>query len=261
MIGDTPSDRTADRSWPEVPLALAGPTDGVLTAIGDAPSLLTAAERGRADAFRSARDRRDYVAAHALVRTCAARLAGTPPSQLTLLQRCRQCGGAHGRPTLLEAPRLSVSLSHTTGYVAAMAGFDPVGIDVEDCTRLPDLAAARLTLTALEEAAVMASAVPRAAFLRQWVRKETFVKLGVVAIDDLQHLDLSDLPMEVGGPAGDGGIRSGTRAVRWDGWHLLEWWDAAAGVVGSAASRELPTLVTFDEPAPEGAPNSLVQGL
>ncbi|MFD5616964.1 hypothetical protein, partial [Streptomyces yangpuensis] len=49
-------------------LALAGPTGAVLAAAGDVRELLTRTELDRAGALRSAGDRDDFLAAHALVR-------------------------------------------------------------------------------------------------------------------------------------------------------------------------------------------------
>ncbi|MFB7169358.1 hypothetical protein ACFCYM_00750 [Streptomyces sp. NPDC056254] len=49
-------------------LALAGPTGAVLAAAGDVRALLTRTELDRAGALRSAGDRDDFLAAHALVR-------------------------------------------------------------------------------------------------------------------------------------------------------------------------------------------------
>ncbi|MFB6693848.1 hypothetical protein ACFCX3_25300 [Streptomyces virginiae] len=49
-------------------LALAGTTGAVLAAAGDVRELLTRTELDRAGALRSAGDRDDFLAAHALVR-------------------------------------------------------------------------------------------------------------------------------------------------------------------------------------------------
>ncbi|MFD9100622.1 hypothetical protein ACFVZN_06065 [Streptomyces virginiae] len=59
-------------------LALAGPTGAVLAAAGDVRELLTRTELDRAGALRSAGDRDDFLAAHALVRLCAGRRRGRP---------------------------------------------------------------------------------------------------------------------------------------------------------------------------------------
>jgi 4'-phosphopantetheinyl transferase len=234
------------RSDGGTPLVLAGPTAAVLDLIGDAEALLTGAELARAGAFRQPSDRSDFVAAHALVRLCAARqLPGVEADGLTVVQRCAQCGGAHGRPMLLEAPRLAVSLTHTQGYVAAVAGFGPVGIDAEMTTRRHDLAAAELALHPSELDAVKAAADPPLAFLRQWVRKEALVKLGAGTIDGMRSLNLAALPLgdelrDHTRPAGPG-----ERVLSWDRWQLLDWWQPAVGAIGTAVARIPPSLVTI----------------
>jgi 4'-phosphopantetheinyl transferase len=232
-----------------VPLVLAGPTVAVLAQLDGAERLLSDVELARAGAFRRPSDRSDFIAAHALARVCAAeRLPGAEPGGLTLVQRCDRCGGAHGRPTVLEAPELSVSLAHTGGYVAAIAGDGPVGVDAERTDGRADLAAAELALNAEELRAVLAAPDPGLAFLRQWVRKEALVKVGVAAIDGMRDLDLGALPpASTAAPGyGEPGVQEpGTRPLRWDRWHLLDWWQPSAGAIGTAVAAVPPRLVTL----------------
>src|SRR5258705_7785908 len=94
-------------------------------------TLLTDVERGRAEKFRFADDRSDFVAAHLLVRACGGEVLGRSPADLTLSQQCPTCAGPHGPPRLAPAEGLAVSLAHTRGHVAACAGPGPVGVDVE----------------------------------------------------------------------------------------------------------------------------------
>ncbi|WP_055553639.1 4'-phosphopantetheinyl transferase family protein [Streptomyces kanamyceticus] len=151
-------------------------------------------ERERAARLPAGPRRRDYLAAHVLVRLCAARLTGTPADTLVLGQHCDDCGGDdHGRPFLRDHPGIHVSLSHTTGAVAAAAGTDPVGVDVEDATAAVfDARVAARVLAPAELAAVHADPDPARAFLRLWVRKEALVKVGISAIGRLRELDLTD---------------------------------------------------------------------
>jgi 4'-phosphopantetheinyl transferase len=79
---------------------VAGSTDEVLDVVG---GTLTDAERERAGRFTRRRDRLDFVAAHLLVRHCAAELIGTRSCMLTVRQWCEKCRQAHGRPWLAEA--------------------------------------------------------------------------------------------------------------------------------------------------------------
>lgn len=69
------------------------------------------------------------ASAHALLRLLLRELTGTPPVTHVLTRRCRECGGAHGRPTL---PTAWVSVARTPVLVAAAAtSAGHVGIDVE----------------------------------------------------------------------------------------------------------------------------------
>lgn len=151
-------------------------------------------ERERAARLTAGPRRRDYLAAHVLVRLCAAPLTGTSPDTLVLAQHCDDCGGDdHGRPYLPEHPGIHVSLSHTTGAVAAAAGTDPVGVDVEDATAAVfDARVAARVLAPAELAAVRADPDPARAFLRVWVRKEALVKVGISTLGRLRELDLTD---------------------------------------------------------------------
>ncbi|MFJ9697360.1 4'-phosphopantetheinyl transferase family protein [Kitasatospora sp. NPDC101183] len=227
-----------DRSAPLVAVAS---TDAVLRhpEAGEQAGehLLTAMERERAARFRHDTSRADYTAGHVLVRLCAARLLGVPTASVVLAQECPDCGLAdHGKPYLPDHPGVEVTLSHTRGVVAAGAGFQPIGVDVELAVRGGSLrAVARRVLTPGELAAVEAAAEPDLAFLRQWVRKESLIKIGRARLDTLGTLDLAALPLDVppGAP-----LRS-----RYEDLHLLDWTDrehdAAVAAVSTAAPRVL----------------------
>ncbi|GGZ69838.1 hypothetical protein GCM10010371_32130 [Streptomyces subrutilus] len=205
-------------------VALAGPTAAVLARAGDVRELLTRTELARAGALRSAGDRDDFLAAHALVRLCAGRLLGRPAHSLTVVQSCGRCPRPHGRPRLAEAPGTGVSLAHTPGWVAAAAASGPVGVDLETVDgRPPDPRTTALACTREERAALAAADHPQRAFLRQWVRKESLVKVGAGTLDEAARLDL---PVYGRAPA------------RWRGWRLLDWDAEGERVVGCVAARE-----------------------
>ncbi len=222
------------------PLVLAGGTREILASIRDPWSLLTSAELDRAEAFRRETDRLDFVAAHVLVRVCAACLLGSSAENLTVKQRCDRCGGSHGRPFLGEAPSLYVSLSHTRRYVAAAVGSVPVGVDVERYDReVPDPAMLTIVLSPREIPAVHAAPAPQLAFLRQWVRKEAMVKMGITSIDEMATLDLAELSVD------EDGSRSLQRCTSWNGWRLLDWLDPAHQVIGTAVASTTPHLAAW----------------
>ncbi|MFV0136410.1 4'-phosphopantetheinyl transferase family protein [Streptomyces sp. HMX87] len=183
------------------PLAVVASTDEVLRHPRAGLHLLNEGERVRLARFHREGARRDFIAAHVLVRLCAGRLLGVDPAGVAFAQHCPECSESdHGRPLLTDRPDVHLSLSHADGVVAAAAGYVPVGIDVE--RRAQRRAQGRRAnvmrhvLTAAELDLVAAHSDPDYAFLRQWVRKEALIKLGRTAMDSLGVLDLSALPLD-----------------------------------------------------------------
>lgn len=151
---------------------------------------LTATEQVRHDRLRAERDRRSYLAAHRLVRVCAAELVGADPADVELAQQCPECRLTdHGRPYVVGAPEVHVSLSHTRGWVAAMASRSVCGIDVEQVREVSS-GVPRRVLAAGEQAWVADQPDPTRAFAVLWARKEALVKAGVGSIDDAARLDV-----------------------------------------------------------------------
>ncbi|MFJ2396490.1 4'-phosphopantetheinyl transferase family protein [Streptomyces sp. NPDC087843] len=204
----------------DAPLVMFRPTADVLRFIGSVT--LAPYEQQRA-ARLPVGPHEDYLAAHILVRLCAARLTGVPPATLVLGQLCGDCGGEdHGRPFLRGRPGIQVSLSHARGAVAAAAGPGPVGVDVEDvATAAFDPRVAARVLAPAELAAVRADPDPERAFLRLWVRKEALVKVGVATLGRLRELDL-------------------TAPGALPGWRFLEWNSPDGGVTAAAVARTTP---------------------
>ncbi|MFF2955393.1 4'-phosphopantetheinyl transferase family protein [Kitasatospora sp. NPDC057965] len=205
----------------------------VLRHPGAGEHLLTGVEKERAARFRHESGRVDFIAAHALVRLCAARLLGVPATALTLAQHCPDCGkGDHGKPYLPDHPGVAVSLSHTKGVVAAAAGHRPIGVDVELTDRGGSLLdVAPRVLTEAELRLVREHPDPARAFLRLWVRKEALIKIGRTTLDGLAAVDLSGLPLDLP----DGRPLLST----FEGLRLLDWVDEAHGAA-VAAVCELP---------------------
>ncbi|WP_327287791.1 4'-phosphopantetheinyl transferase family protein [Streptomyces sp. NBC_01198] len=139
-------------------------------------ALLDAGERARADAYRSADDRRRYVVAHGALRLIVAAHLGAPAREI------RWVRGPHGKPEL--AGRwcgARVNLSHSGDFaVVALTASRPVGVDVQRV--LPHLAAdamAHRYFSPEEAASVRGTpdAASRAAlFADLWARKEALVK-------------------------------------------------------------------------------------
>lgn len=195
-----------------LPVVMGGRTDEVPAA----PQWLTAVEHERAARFVRETDRRSFVAAHVLVRLCAAQVLGADPAALTLVQHCDVHGPGHGRPSLREAPGLGVSLTHTRDYVCAAAATGRVGVDAEHVPPGPvDEALARQVLAEEERAAVGDGQ----ALIRAWVRKEALIKRGELTLDTMNKA-----------------------AQDWSEHHLLEWQEGTVLVtaITDAPARRAP---------------------
>lgn len=219
-------------------------SDDVLAFSGSAVSgslgVLTDAEQNRGKRLRRPEDQRDYLAAHLLVRLCAADVGNLAPPDVTIVQRCIICGGDHGRPFVADRPDLYVSLSHGRGFVAAAASLGPIGVDIEALDperrgefRIEDFAG---VLAPAEGATITASADPQLAFLRSWVRKESLVKVGRVGIDAVAALDLAGLASG-----------NGLAEVPFECWTLVDWFDSDLNLVGSVAAGSAATVVRADQ--------------
>lgn len=174
---------------------MAGPTQAVLRKALFALPGLNAGERRRSEAFSDDRDRDAFLAAHLLVRLCAARWINSAPERINLVQRCAVCGGPHGRPLIEAAEWLAVSLTHTRGYVAAAAAPGAVAVDVErPSPRLLNAGLLQAAFSAGEQALVAASPAPADAVTRLWLVKECLIKLGRASLDELAKVDATSVP-------------------------------------------------------------------
>lgn len=140
--------------------------------------LLPATERQRWQRFRSGRDRKLYLAAHALARLVAGALLDVSPADLRFVARCLDCGGPHGKPTL-PGSGLELSITHSAGRVGvAVSRGVPVGLDVEGETDAAWRTMAEGVLSASEQAELtrLTGDDRGAGFLRYWTRKEALLK-------------------------------------------------------------------------------------
>jgi 4'-phosphopantetheinyl transferase len=150
-----------------------GPVD-----VAKALRLLCADERARYDRLGFAEDRRDYVAAHALLRIALGRVTDTAPEEL------RFDTTALGKPFLIpsrrERPPSLFSLAHSRGYVACVIGLQgPLGVDVEPVARnIRAMEIARRVLSDEESSALehCRDDERAARFCELWTLKEAFAK-------------------------------------------------------------------------------------
>lgn len=144
-------------------VAVIGDSDRVLERWRPEAVPLQPFEVSRAEALRRSRDRRDYLAAHVLARVAASLASGEHWTDIVVRQLCSSCGGPHGRPTVVGHPDLSVSWSHSGGSTAAIVGSCPVSIDIESNHGAgPNFPVRQV---------------------RDWVRFECLVKLGLTTLD------------------------------------------------------------------------------
>ncbi len=134
-------------------------------------------ERARADRFHFEDDRRDFIAAHALLRALLTRRLDVPS---TAWRFTSEPGGKPRVDPGLGAPDVAFNLSHTRGLAAAaLAWRGAVGVDVEavDAAKA-DLAIAQ-NYFAPAEVAMLRRTPPAGrplCFFRLWTLKEAYVK-------------------------------------------------------------------------------------
>lgn len=143
----------------------------------DLSSWLDAREQAQHAAFYFARDRKIYLAAHALMRAVLSECIGLPPRDL-LIRKDRW-----GRPVWQGsdgAHKIHFSLSHTHGLVAcAVCGWPEVGLDVEPLDRADVDTLALAGTFAVQERHSIESAAPHtraATFFSYWTLKEAYSK-------------------------------------------------------------------------------------
>jgi 4'-phosphopantetheinyl transferase len=175
-------------------LRLRGATTTTLTDTDTARDarLLDAQETKTYQRFVAAVDRRDYAAAHALLRRTLTSVVPRQPPEAWCFERT-----AFGKPYLsapeLDGPPLRFSLSHTRGYVACAISRDgEVGVDVESRSQIDDLETLMGGVCSADEQGQVLAA-PRseqaARFLDLWSLKEAYVKACGTGIDTkLAHI-------------------------------------------------------------------------
>jgi 4'-phosphopantetheinyl transferase len=134
-------------------------------------------ERIRADRFRFERDRREFIAAHALLRSILAFHLGWPAALWQFDT------GAFGKPKLagkFGVPEIDFNLSHTRGLVAAaVISGGVIGVDVEQIdSAKADFDVAQTYFAPPEVEILRQAPQPEQAicFFRLWTLKEAYLK-------------------------------------------------------------------------------------
>ena len=146
-------------------------------ALAAAHALLSSEERSRFDRYRLARDRRDYAAAHALLRTSLSYYSDVEPQAWTFDV------GPYGKPELTiraGLAGLAFNLSHARGIVAcAITHSAAVGIDVTRTDAAFDCSSIASRCLSPDESVQLDARPPRdrsARFMELWALKEAYTK-------------------------------------------------------------------------------------
>jgi 4'-phosphopantetheinyl transferase len=184
-------------------------------------ALLSPEERRRADAFRSAGLRRDYILAHAALRSVLGRCLGVSPDAVPFAPG--SFGGMNGmmglssiKPALTPAgvsgqpgrssktpPDVRFNLSHTRGaaLIGVTAGRE-LGIDIERQRPMEDLDGMARAVMSPEELGQWLALPPderMTGFYHLWTRKEAYLKaIGLGLYRSLQEVTVpvSARPLE-----------------------------------------------------------------
>ena len=132
-------------------------------------------ERARCDRFVFERDRRDFAAAHALLRDVLSRYGWLSPAEWTFTAE------AGGKPHLADPSELQFNIAHTRGLVAcALSLSGPIGVDVESIAydRDVELIAERYFAPAeLADLRAFPDSTRRCAYFTElWTSKEAYLK-------------------------------------------------------------------------------------
>jgi 4'-phosphopantetheinyl transferase len=135
-------------------------------------ALLDPEEEYAAMRLQHAADRCASLAAHAAVRLMLSAATELAPSRIRIYR------GRYGKP-LLAGGGLHFSLAHVRGVVAAVLARQPVGIDIERLTAVPDISAVAATIFAPESCKALDAVEGEARlamFYRFWTLSEAFTK-------------------------------------------------------------------------------------
>lgn len=192
--------------------------------------LLSAEELRKANAFRTERHRRDYILAHAALRSILGRCLRVSAASLEIVSAVEG-----GKPALSAAASagnplsdLRFNLSHTSGAaLIAVALGRELGIDIEFQRPMEDLAAmARSVMSAaeLQRWILLGAEEQFSAFYRVWTRKESYLKaIGLGLFRSLQDVTVPVSEELLEGPDNSGTASRVIHDVSGEGvWHVRD---------------------------------------
>ncbi|HLG56506.1 MAG TPA: 4'-phosphopantetheinyl transferase superfamily protein [Vicinamibacterales bacterium] len=139
---------------------------------------LDSSEQSRRDRLRFDRDRRDFSAAHGLLRAALSVYGAVDPSGWRFEVT------SHGKPSIVPSqagtPPLLFNISHTHEFVAcAITRHAAVGIDVERYSRVaaaPDIATRHFAAAEVALLEACSADEYKARFIELWTLKESYIK-------------------------------------------------------------------------------------
>ncbi|WP_020471614.1 4'-phosphopantetheinyl transferase family protein [Zavarzinella formosa] len=189
---------------------------------------LTESEQIRANRFRVARIRDQFIQARGSLRVLLAHYLRCEPLAVPIFL------ADGGKPCLPPETGLHFNLSHTDGLAAFAVAETPVGIDVEQVRIVPDAIGLVQRFFSPREHSQFCELDPTeipAAFLRAWTRKEAVLKAmgrGVQSLDCCEVTFRTDEPPAVVSLDGDSTVG--------DQWKLHTW-DPQPGFLAALAMR------------------------
>jgi 4'-phosphopantetheinyl transferase len=203
--------------------------------VDDLAELLAAGERARASRFKFARDRRQFVVSHAMLRLILACQLSTKPENIKFERE------TYGKPRLARQPDaacVEFNLSHSRNMAVVAVADRPVGVDVERMD--PEINADHVAIVAFSEAErvsllTLAPEWRLWGFFSCWTRKEAYLKArGDGLLVPLSTFDVSLAPT----------APVALLANRLDPDDVERWWLAAfqpaEGFVGAVAVQGAP---------------------
>ncbi len=158
---------------------------------------LSEQEQGRLSSITATRRRTEFLAGRWLARQCLAANAGGRWQDYVL---SAPDGAA---PTVLSAPKCGLeqapyfSLSHSADWLACAVSNHPVGVDVEDVTRLRDIDALGDWIYGPQERAhvdVLPEPARREHFFALWTLKEAWIKQAKSGVQPASMRDVQFIP-------------------------------------------------------------------
>jgi 4'-phosphopantetheinyl transferase len=162
--------------------------------------LLSGGELARSARFRFARDRKRYVARHAILRMILSAYVRCSPRDVEIRSDLK------GKPYIFNrknSPALQFSMSYSAGLALfAFVRFGKIGVDVEQISAFPEmmeLAAMNFKPAELQGLAGCSEKTRAELFFSYWGRKEAVLKASGEGLSiPLNQVDVSSLSCEAG---------------------------------------------------------------